>query len=617
MPPLDRRDFLRLSGAGALVVLGGCGSESGSGPDLETEPPIEREPEMLDPGDFAHGVASGDPAADGVILWTRVTPRAPDAANASDASRVSAAVRIVVEVAEDEDFAALLHRAVAVAEPARDWTVKVALEGQAPGVRLYYRFRSADAVSTVGRTRTLPTGPVASASFAVVSCSNYPAGHFNVYREILRHEDLDAVIHLGDYLYEYGTGGYGTENSDAIGRSLPPGDDRETVTLADYRRRYATYRGDPDLQALHAAHAFVLLIDDHEIANNVWRGGAENHDPDEGDFLARRDAALQAWFEWLPVRPPEVAAGAAPASPPRIGATGLYRRYDWGDRVTLHRVDARVLNRDEAVDRNAFIDRASVTIDAAAYAAALAAPDRTMLGSAQFDALSDAIMASPARWQVIAQQVPMARLHVPAEMRVDIERRSDPALLDELVAIRRRLMANDPTLDAASRARVQDRIPFYTDGWDGYPAERERLLRLVASLDDRRLLVLAGDTHNAWASDLATDDGTVVGCELAATAVSSPGLARFYGARTRAEAARVEAALVELIDDVRHVNVLERGYLHVTCADEMVASFHHVDRVDSRDYRPVDEAGVQARTVAGSRGVSVVRAGGLAAPGAG
>ncbi|MEX0645065.1 MAG: alkaline phosphatase D family protein, partial [Parvularculaceae bacterium] len=243
-------------------------------------------------GLFAHGVASGDPGPDSVVLWTRVTTDAADP------------ITVVWETAADPQFADMRGKGEATASAAADWTVKTLIRDLHPGTTYYYRFRVADAYSPVGRTKTLPTGPLEKATLAVVSCANVPFGYFNVYDLVARRDDLDAVIHLGDYIYEYGANSYGGEAGARLGRPHDP--PHEIVTLEDYRRRHAQYKADPSSRALHAAHPLIAIWDDHETANDSWKDGAENHDPaTEGDWEARKRAALQAYYEWMPVREPE------------------------------------------------------------------------------------------------------------------------------------------------------------------------------------------------------------------------------------------------------------------------------------------------------------------------
>ncbi|MDZ7784247.1 MAG: alkaline phosphatase D family protein [Halioglobus sp.] len=323
-------------------------------------------------GRFLHGVASGDPLTDRVILWTRLTPEA------------EGPVGVAWEVSESPDFDAVVASGEGTTSADVDYTVKVDVEGLAPERRYYYRFSSGGNMSSVGRTRTLPLGTVAAASFAVVSCSKFPTGFFNVYREVSQ-QDVDAVLHLGDYFYESGN----ARDGEALGRVVDP--PREIFSLEDYRTRYAQYRRDEDLQAAHMAHPFITVWDDHEVANNTWRNGAENHQPDEGDFGARKMAAIQAWYEWQPVRPPSAVEDI------------IYRRFQYGDLLDLLMLDTRIIGRDRQLEYDDF--STGGMIDLAAARAAIGAADRSLLGDDQRAWLREQLSQSAARWQVLGQQV--------------------------------------------------------------------------------------------------------------------------------------------------------------------------------------------------------------------
>ena len=308
--PVDRRTFLRGSAAAAasLPWLGACARWPG-----------------LDDGSglFRHGVASGDPLSDRVILWTRVTPP-PDAPR-------SIPVRWVL--AEEPDLGDVVASGSLVAGPTRDYTVKIDVDGLEPGRSYYYRFDARGVGSPVGRTRTLPTGSPDRLRLAFCSCASHAWGSFNGYRLIARRAELDCVLHLGDYIYEHGNGTYG--DGAALGRIPEP--DKEIVSLADYRTRYAQYRRDPDLQEVHRQHPFIAIWDDHEFANDAWRDGALNHQPDEGPWQERRNNALRAYLEWMPIR--EVAAGRAGQG---------WRHFRFGDLADLLVLETR-LERDRPV----------------------------------------------------------------------------------------------------------------------------------------------------------------------------------------------------------------------------------------------------------------------------
>ena len=209
-----------------------------------------------------------------------------------------------------------------VTGPERDFTVKVDATGLPADGRFYYQFQAAGADSPVGPTRTLPADAPESVRFAVVSCSSYPSGYFHAYREIAGRDDIDAVLHLGDYIYEYGLGGFGTRPAKQLDRVPAP--EREAITLDDYRLRHAQYKADPDSQAMHGSHPLIAVWDDHEVANDAWRGGAENHGEADGAWAKRRNAAFRAYLEWMPLRVADEGAD-----------TRIYRDFDYGGLVSL------------------------------------------------------------------------------------------------------------------------------------------------------------------------------------------------------------------------------------------------------------------------------------------
>jgi alkaline phosphatase D len=402
---------------------------------------------------FRHGVASGDPLADRVILWTRVT------ASRADASEVRWAM------ATDPAMTRVVARGEGRTGAARDFTVKVDVTGLMPATTYYYRFDAEGERSPVGRTRTLPRGATSRVRLGVVSCSNYPFGYFNAYAALAARTDLDAIVHLGDYIYEYANGTYG--DGTKYGRVAAP--DKEMVALADYRQRHAQYKADPDSQDVHRQHPFIVVWDDHEFTNNTWRGGAENHDPDrgEGEWFQRRDAAVQAFYEWMPIRED------AQALSPRI-----YRTLRIGDLADLILLDTRLVGRDEQPSRD--------------DVAAIESPERSLLGPAQeswlYGELAESKRAGQ-RWQILGQQVMFAPQTAPGKP------------------------AGNP------------------DSWDGYRGARDRVFDMVERLGIDSFAVLTGDVHSNWAFDLprrpldgfdpATGRGSL-GIELAGTSVTSP-----------------------------------------------------------------------------------------------
>ncbi len=516
------------------------------------------------PADFLHGVASGDPLSDRVILWTRVTPES------------EGDVLVEWDIASDENFDDIVGSGSGVTDAGIDYTVKVDAQGLDAGSSYFYRFRTGDKISPTGRTRTASVGSLAAASFAVVSCSNYPAGYFHVYREIAG-QQVDAVLHLGDYLYEYDSEGYASDMADELERVSEPAN--ELLSLEDYRTRYAQYHGDGDLQDCHAAHPFIIVWDDHEVADNAWQDGAENHDADsEGSYSERKAAAIQAWYEWLPVRPPQ--------SEQEI----IYRRFQFGDLVDLLMLDTRHVGRDEQVSYLDYYNGDMIDVDAAR--AAFGDSNRSLLGSFQKDWLMGALTDSTARWQVLGQQVMMGRIWLPEPL----TRAFAPELLgstplEEAVdaAIAAVTAKNTPPEErtAEQQALLDSAIPWNPDLWDGYAYEREAIFNQAAQLQSR-LVVLAGDSHNGWSSQLTTAGGDVVGVEFACASVSSPGAEDYIG---EAAAGFMSGLVVDLIDDLKYANLTNRGYMLVSfTADQVSSEWRYVSSVKTRDYSLLDEA---------------------------
>ncbi|TDP13380.1 alkaline phosphatase D [Roseateles asaccharophilus] len=542
-----RRDFVRgglALAAGALVGLPGCG---GGDSDIAVS--------------FAHGVASGDPLADRVILWTRV--RAQDSADLRD-------IPLRWEVASDANFATLVASGNTLASAASDFCVKVDATGLKPGQRYWYRFAAYGQTSPVGRTRTLPQGAVNQVKLAVFSCSNYPAGYFNVYADLARRAEAEAVdvaLHLGDYIYEYGRDGYASDKAKAMGREVEPA--KEITSLDDYRRRYAQYRSDADLQALHAALPMIAVWDDHEITNDTWKNGAENHQPaTEGDFAARKAAAIQAFHEWLPIRSAS-------------NREQIYRSFAFGDLLALHMLDTRVIGRDEQLDYARYID-AKGSFNATAFQADMARSDRQLLGAAQTQWLQQQLAGSRATWQVLGQQVLMGRMDIPAPILFEANNPGTGVSVGVYAAIAAKAQSNPASLTAQERAILaQPSIPYNLDAWDGYAVARETLLATASQLD-KNLVVLAGDTHNAWASDLKDRSGKQIGVEFATSSVSSPGFETYL---PKENPQTLAAALTQLIGPLEYCDTSRRGYMVVTATPaECRSDWIFVNTVTSREF---------------------------------
>jgi len=504
---------------------------------------------------FRHGVASGDPTPNGAVLWTRATP--PDGH--------AAPIDVAWSVAETPDGPAV-ERGTAQARPARDFTVKAEPKRLKPGRDYWFRFEAGGTRSPVGRFRTLPRGRTDRAVLAVVSCQLYSGGFFNAYRAIAALDRVDAVVHLGDYIYEYATKDYGAETAARLGRVPDP--PHETVTLGDYRRRHAHYKLDPDLQAAHARAAFIAVWDDHEVTNDGWADGAENHQPEtEGDWAARKAAAMQAYFEWMPIRDP--APGAA--------IEAVNRGFDFGDLATLAMVETRLLARDRQA---AFKADVPAERGLAALMAERARPERELLGRAQQDWLAGELKRSASGgvpWQLVGNQTIMARVMAP-----DLERRLGA---ERFGAIMGRLRPSLQRRVARALAATRAGVPMNLDGWDGYPAARERLYASFRAAGVRPV-VLTGDSHAFWANELSDAEGRAVATEFGTTSITSPSLGDAL------PGLGLGVHIAEANDEVEFCDQDSRGFLLLTLTRERArADLIAVSTVLDRDFT--------TRTVAG------------------
>ena len=526
------------------------------------------------PGEFLHGVASGDPLQDRAVIWTRVTPMAGE---------FSTQVGWIVST--DAGCRRVVGSGIETTDASRDFTIKLDVTGLRPGQTYYYQFITNGAKSPIGRLRTMPVGDVKQFSLAAISCSNYPAGYFHVYGEIAARTDIDAVLHLGDYIYEYGVGQYATEDAAAMGREPIPA--TETLTLDDYRKRYAQYRGDVDLQAVHRQHAFICVWDDHEIANDAWRDGAENHNEGEGDWNTRKAEAIQAYYEWMPIREPQDG-----------DREHLYRSFQIGNLLDLYMLDTRVVGRDEQLAYANYIDSATGSFNAEQFVADVSNPNRTLMGFEQRAWLQQQMSQSRATWQVLGQQVLIGRMNIPAPL---ITGQTDVAEYSRLV----QLAKTDPSaLTAEQLAIVQaPYIPYNLDAWDGYAAEREVIFETARTLD-KNLIVLAGDTHNAWANNLKTLDGTAVGVEFATSSVSSPGLEYYF---PNQDPDALADAFEQFVTDLQYANLQHRGYLVVDFNEQQCQShWNFIDTVKKRDYKTLPERAKTLTMLPGAKNRTLV-----------
>ncbi|MGB0513276.1 MAG: alkaline phosphatase D family protein, partial [Wenzhouxiangellaceae bacterium] len=443
------------------------------------------------------------------------------------------------------------------AEPACDYCLKVDAEGLAPGRRYFYRFEALGQQSMVGRTRTLPADGVERLAFAVASCSNYPAGWFTAYRDIAGQDDLAAVVHLGDYIYEYAADGYASHRSQEFGRVSVPG--HELVTLDDYRLRHAQYKSDPDSIAMHAAHPLIAVWDDHEVANDAWLSGAQNHQPDaEGEWTIRRRNAWRAYDEWMPIRTPGLADNGR-----------LFRSFDFGDLASLTMLDTRYFGRDLQVDALKHMD------DPEALERIRRDPSRNLLGEQQSAWLARTLGQSSGnqRWQIIGQQILVSELLLP-----DLS-----GVLD--LELTRQRLGEDRT-DAVLAAGGKG-LPMLWDTWDGYDAARQRFLNELDS-NAASAVILTGDIHTSIAGDVFAAGGKrPTAVELVTTSISSPGFDVYLPPNEPGELAR---AFRDANPALHWFETRKRGWLRVDLSpDRVEARWRHVDRVDQRA-APVREA---------------------------
>ncbi|EJG1665409.1 alkaline phosphatase D family protein [Vibrio parahaemolyticus] len=538
---LSRRDFMKVVSSTAVATgLIGCGSDDNESVAVS----------------FEHGVASGDPTQTQVIIWTRVTTAA-------------SYVDVSWQVASDMEFLNVVQSGVFTTDTGRDFTVKVDVQNLNANSQYYYRFMVGEMMSEVGQTQTLPEDGVEKASMAVVSCANYPAGYFHVYREILnQHEQspFDVVLHLGDYIYEYGAGGYASEDAAALGRE--PSKGTECITLDDYRKRYAQYRQDADLQALHAKLPMIAVWDDHELANDTWKNGAENHQDDEGSFIDRRAAAAAAWTEWLPVRENT------------FSNMLIYRQFSFGNLVNLMMLDTRLVGRDKPLD---YFSLSAPTMEAiGGLVAQSRSADRELLGTEQLAWLMNEFNTHDAKWNVLGQQVLMSRMELPSsvmtamfQLFTSTEEKKTEALLAVNTAITGYLA--DPSADPIS-------LPYNLDAWDGYYVEREKVYQL-AKASSGNFVCLAGDTHNAWASELKDVSNNPIGVEFATSSVSSPGLEE-YLALDPVAIAQMEYTLPHLVSELKWADIKQRGFMRVTFTAEAAQStWYLVSTIKDKKYQ--------------------------------
>lgn len=551
---------------------------------------------------FPYGVASGDPYTNSVLLWTKFQP----------GGNPTLPYDITWEVSTSRtNFSAPVASGTNTTTLSNNFTVKVVAEGLNPGTEYFYRFSGYGATSSVGRTKTLPSGSVSQVRLAVFSCANVTADPFHAYAKVARQGNYDALIHVGDYIYEYGPGGYPAAESLAGSIGFQP--TNECISLEDYRTRYAQYHQQASLQAARASAPLIAIWDDHETANDAYKDGAENHNPaTEGVWSNRVADALQAYYEWMPIR--------EPASGNRKEA---YRSFDFGNLLSLHMLETRLLARAQQIslapssaavsarigqilaDTNLIAYYATTygltppsgPADFAIFGGALATPvanemvysnvvqmysgNRDLLGATQMAWLQGKMAASSATYQVLGQQVLMGNMTMPAELLLELAGGSvSTNTIAKYLTPVAKLAAGVPLdgLTTAERAAYQNAnsLPYNEDAWDGYGKERETILQTSLALG-KKLVVFSGDTHNAWANQLKTmsptgpgvaPQGTVAGIELATPGVSSPGIEKYFPGQEEI----LRQLFLGYSPGLKFANLANRGFLDVTFTPTNVAA---------------------------------------------
>ena len=481
---------------------------------------------------FHHGVASGDPLEDRVILWTRVTPQKPGP------------VETILEISESENFNKVVFSKKLQTSSLSDYTIKydfVAKRYCNSDKWFFYRFRIGNTISDIGKSKTFSTN-TSVVKIGIFSCSNYPAGYFNAYEAAAKKNDLDLWLHLGDYLYEYPMGGYATDDAEKLGRVPKPL--HEMISLSDYRQRHAQYKLDQSSKALHKNAPLIAVWDDHEFSNDAWKRGAENHSGDgsEGDFYARRSAAIKAYYEWMPIREQQ-------------NKRRIFREFKIGKLIHLLMLDTRQYARDKQIQPKEYLTESG--FNQAKFYDELNSKNRELIGSEQLAWIEDSVFKTDAVWTIFGQQVLMAKLKFP-DLSKMIASEEIPSFLK-------------PYLKFLGLG-----IPSNLDAWDGYPAERNKLYKLMNNAN-KKFISLAGDTHNSWVSELEDLSGKKVGVELGAPSVTSPGITDILNIDRR----KFINSIVKINKELKWMDPSNRGYLSLDCRkNKIIASFNFIKELE-------------------------------------
>ena len=533
---------------------------------------------------FEYGVASGDPLADRVILWTH-----------AKVQNVDSPVELTWVISENSDLSNPVNSGSVSATKSTDYTVKVDATGLTAGNDYYYQFTASSGVkSDLGITRTLPPTGVQSVKFAFVSCAHYSAGYFNVYDAIAR-SDAKYVIHLGDYIYEYGAGGY-ADNSTRNDRQ--PSGTFDVLSRSDYENRYAQYRTDPKLKELHRTRPWITIWDDHEFCNNSNYYFAQNHNGTaigsnplvspplpsniQGEYRVRKNVAARVWHEWIPVRTqPNPLIDSLGNGIPYI----IYRSFNFGDLFSLHMTDTRVDGRDQQyADQSAYIAGLLSGTDAS----------RNIINSTQLNWLSNRVSNSNALWQIVGSSVMSIRYLYPYNVLNSFTSGNFVEIGTQinlyLTAKNTPPASRTPAQQALMNPALNPLLPLDTDDWNGYPTSRDRYIAAMVATG-KKVTSIFGDTHNSWAGKLKSLNGSLnAGYEFGCASVSAPGLealgfgplAGFVDGRALTG---VYGSGAGLVDDMDYVNIGPRGWCELTVTrTSMTCSYNSVSTVASEVY---------------------------------
>lgn len=480
----------------------------------QVNPLPPRPPAQTNLAPFYHGVASGDPLSDRVIIWTRVTPTS------------DSAVSVNWDMATDTLFANIVNTGTVVTDSSVDFTVKIDVTGLNANAWYYYRFKAYNKYSIIGRTRTLPVGNVDSLRFASFSCSDYQTGYFNAYQDIAKRNDLDAIIHLGDFYYEYKAGGSDYQGDTSMLHPLS----HDALTTSDYRLWNSQYRLEPFLRNMLQEYPIIIIWDDHDVCDNSWYSGGNNHNPaTQGSWFVRKHGAHKAFFEWTPIRPATSGNDSL-----------IHRNFKWGNLINMIMLDTRFEARDSSL--GSFISTTN------AY---MADTNRQMLGHTQLNWLKNQLIDTTAQWRVIGNQVMIAPL----------------------------------TLNLLFTTQILN-----GDQWDGYPAERKRVYDYIAHNQNKinDVVFITGDIHSSWANDLPHPDSTYVSStgrgsiatEFVGTSITSS-----------ANVPATQAAIMAADPWFKYVNFSMRGYLLFDVnKTRFQGDFIHVSDISGTTYTSTDDA---------------------------